>query len=545
MNSDNSLSRFQIFISKRLTGLFCTLIAILAINCWQQVLPNFDYDCSFSVAAARNLSEGHGYSIQMASTKDYSKSYYDPLNKWPPGYSLLLILMKSITGTDWIHAIYILNGIALSALVLVYRKILFQLEFPVWIIHIAIFCFGFVPHAFTTYGYTDFMALLFYLCAISLLTSYVRSERPSAYLVLLAALCLAFTIYLKYLYIGLAFIPLAVLGYIGFLERRKEFKITAVLGLVVVFILSFVLFTYQYIHSGQAAYIKPTTTGFFPEQLIYLASVVPSSLINIHFYSVQIGKFAGLSYQHAKIIWSVINLFCLIWLGYISWIIFKKKPIQNKNWLSYYALVVICTAVVLFIILGFLSVRINKYYPDGFNFSVYVMELRYFAAISFFIQQFVIYIYLFPRRFFNPTGARLFRVIILLILAGEVAHGSYFLTKEIYRRHFGNSRIGDQAVFKALELTARELSKGRKVVVFSETVEIPNSCSLIHSSASFSLPEFNNMIPSSETISLLTVCRPQDLFRINEFLAHSNSQLEFKDELYYYYITIVPKSIFK
>ena len=57
------MRRIQIVLSKRGTGILFTLIAVLAINSWQQLLRNFDNDNAFSLAAAKNISEGHGYTI--------------------------------------------------------------------------------------------------------------------------------------------------------------------------------------------------------------------------------------------------------------------------------------------------------------------------------------------------------------------------------------------------------------------------------------------------------------------------------------------------
>ena len=77
------MTRIQIVLSKRGTGFLFTLISVIAINAWQQVLGNFDNDNSFTIVAAKNISEGHGYKIQTASAEDLSKFYYDPLKNVP------------------------------------------------------------------------------------------------------------------------------------------------------------------------------------------------------------------------------------------------------------------------------------------------------------------------------------------------------------------------------------------------------------------------------------------------------------------------------
>jgi hypothetical protein len=163
------MNRFQIFLSRRSTGILFTIISIFASNCWQQILPNFDVDNSFCIAAAKNISEGHGYSIEMADAGDLSKSYFQPLNKWPPGHSWLLYLIHKLLLTDWVHTTYVLNALSLTILVLLFRKLLFQLEFPSWIIHCAILFFGFFEYTFHFSNNTDLLALVFYLAGLSVL----------------------------------------------------------------------------------------------------------------------------------------------------------------------------------------------------------------------------------------------------------------------------------------------------------------------------------------------------------------------------------------
>jgi hypothetical protein len=58
-----SMNQIQIFFSGRLVGMLCVLMSIVIINCIQQTTSNLGWDNSFSIAAAKNISESHGYCI--------------------------------------------------------------------------------------------------------------------------------------------------------------------------------------------------------------------------------------------------------------------------------------------------------------------------------------------------------------------------------------------------------------------------------------------------------------------------------------------------
>ena len=236
-------------------GIGFTLISILAINCWQQVTEGFGWDNSFSLAAAKNISEGHGYSITMASPSDYSKVYYEPLNKWPPGYSLLVILIGKITGAGWIRAAYLVNGIALTAFVLLFRRMLFQLELPVWVVNLAVFCFGFIPHGFSGLNYSDIVAVLFFMCGCSILVSYNKSDRQSQALIFISVMFLGYCAWLKYLYIVISIVPLTVLFFYGYFQNRKKTILGALIGSVFLFFLIGLLLIYQQNRTGSAVLI--------------------------------------------------------------------------------------------------------------------------------------------------------------------------------------------------------------------------------------------------------------------------------------------------
>ncbi len=82
------MSRIKTFVSRNYISVLFTLFSILIINVKQLIGENFGWDNSFSVAAAKNIADGHGYTLRMATPDDLSKVVYEPFNKFPPGYKL-------------------------------------------------------------------------------------------------------------------------------------------------------------------------------------------------------------------------------------------------------------------------------------------------------------------------------------------------------------------------------------------------------------------------------------------------------------------------
>jgi hypothetical protein len=498
------MNRIQIFLSRRGTGILLTLISIIAINCWQQILRNYDNDNVFSIAAAKNISEGHGYSIKTASADDLSKYYYDPLNRWPPGYSWLLVFMHKLFNTDWIHTSYFLNAIGLTALVLIFRKMLFQLEYPEWIVNITVLYFGFLLHSFHYSFYSDIFGLLFFLLGLSIILKGIKSEKNMVLMSMLAAFSFGFSTYLKYLYIPLSLLPIISLFIYGYIVRRKDFQSAAIKGFILLIIIIVSLLLFQYFNSGQSLYINPSKTGFFPDQLFGIAPVIPYGLINMLFLNMQLSLLTHFSFPALHIFWQMVYLCCVVWLFYISYKLFRFKIFRIKDFRSFYAIQACIFTIVLFSYLIILSVTKNKHYPDTYFEWVYGQELRYYSVFIVFVMQFIILLFLKQEYFFNKTGKIIFRSIVGFILFIEITHGAYFCFRGIVVEKNYGVRIGaDQFLFKSMELTKKELEVNKSLVFCSNNYTIANMCSLENVPVFYDLGKLKNPIPHSLPVTLL------------------------------------------
>jgi hypothetical protein len=165
--------------SSAAVSIFVLMIAIGTINAWQLVLSNFSNDNSFSIAAAKNVYDGKGYTLTSILPHDLSITGYEPLNKWPPGYSWLLVLIKKITKADWIASCYILNAIGATLLILALRKILLLLNVPDWIVNVYLLFAGSVPYPFMSCWFSDLLAAAFFMCALALLLLMIVKNKNS------------------------------------------------------------------------------------------------------------------------------------------------------------------------------------------------------------------------------------------------------------------------------------------------------------------------------------------------------------------------------
>jgi hypothetical protein len=492
-------------LSRRLTGFLFTLISIIAINSWQLLLPGFEYDNSFCLAAAKNLSEGHGYSIKMADTADFSKFHYEPFNKFPPGYSWLLVLIHKILNTDWIRTVYILNALGLTALVLIFRKILFQLEYPPWIIHLSVLYFGFLHHAFLSYNNADIFGLVFYLLGLSFLLGGIKSGINQERNIFLSVIFFVLAVCQKYLYIPLSFVPVLATFIFGYRSKEKAIQRTAIKSFFVLSLILFSLLIIQYIHSGQAFYINPSQSGFYPDQLIRLAPIIPATFLNFDFLNMQAGLYTHVSYPALRIFWSVVNIGCICWLAYICIKHLKYKKLQSGSFRSFYAILVFLFTIVLFGYLSLLTVIKSKHYPMLSGVWVYAEEMRYFAVFSVFLIQFAIFLILNPG-FFSVSGKMIFNCFMIFILVEEVSHGAYYCLKQILiKKDYGICQREDLKYFKLLELTKRTFAINKNLVVCSNAAEFVNMCSLAGVYGLYDIERLKAPIPTTSDMTLIII----------------------------------------
>ena len=538
------MRRLQIFLSKRGIGILCTLISIIAINCWQLIVPNFENDNSYSIAAAKNISEGHGYTIKMASANDFSKPYYEPISKWPPGYSWVLVLVQSLTSLDWIHAGYFLNALGLIALVLTFRKILLQLELPEWIVNTTVLYFGFLKHPYHFSFYADIFGLLFFLIGLSLLLSAIRNERGIRWKIFLSGFWLGFACYMKYLYLPLSFIPMVTLVVYAHLIKRKSLVTAALWGSLSLALSLSLLLIVTVMHTPETILLNPTTTGFFPGHILRFAPVIPETLINLDFVNMQVSNLKIVRYETLNIFWSVVNFGCFAWLVYTSYKLFRFKKLILENFKTFYVILSVLITGGLISYLVILSVTKSSHYSDTFSHWVYVEEFRYYAIVSVFVIQFAAMFYMRRGIFFNSYGQAIIRWLFIVIVMGEIAHGTYFIVKQMaIKKYYATKIEGDQNYFNTLMLVDLELSKNKNVVFCSNSPKFPNIANLKGIPAFYDLSALKMPIQTSRPLTLIIASDTSSPNSSIPLLSSLDAKPDMIFRSVFYYIIRVPKSI--
>jgi hypothetical protein len=538
------MKRLQIFLSGREMGIVCTLISIIAINCWQLIVPNFENDNSYYLAAAKNIFDGHGYTIQMVSASDFSKPFFDPISKWPPGYSSLLVLIHWLTNLDWIHSGYCLNALGLTALVFTFRKILLQLEFPDWIVNIIVLYFGFLKHPYHFSFYADIFGLLFFLIGLSLMLSGIKYKQELRWKIVLSGMFLGFSCFMKYLYLPLSVVPIMTLIVYARYIKRKSLTKAALWGSLFLALSLCSLLMVTVTHTSETILLNPTTTGFFPNQIYRFAPVIPETFINLDFVNMQVSNLKIVRYETLNIFWSVVNLGCFAWLVYILYKVFTFKKPALENFKTFYLILSVLISGVLISYLVILSVTKSSHYSDTFSPWVYVQEFRYYAIVSVFVIQFAAMLYMKREIFFNKYGQMILQWLFFIIVIGEIGHGTYFIVKQMFIKKYYATRIeGDQNYFKSLMLVDLVLKNEKNLVFCSNSPKFPNMANLKGIPAFYDLSELKMPIKTSRPLTFIIASDTSSPNPSIPFLSSLNTKPDLIFRSVFYYIVKVPKSI--
>lgn len=507
-------------------------------------MANFGWDNSFSVAAAKSISDGHGYKLKMASSDDLSRVTYKPLNLFPPGYSLLLSGIHAVSFTDWIHSVYILNALGLILLILVFRKMLYQLDFPVWIINIAVLYFGFIDHPYYGDSFTDLFGVVFFISGCSILFHCVKSGKKSNTLVVLAALLLAFCVCLRYMYLGVCFVPFLFLLYYGYEMKNKIFIRSAFTGLIILTCALGIFILFQLKNSGQSVYINPIGKGFFPDQLLLLGQVFFASFASIDFILLDMSRVTSISHITVTTICSLVNFALLAWIVFSGMKLVKNRNFLERGARGFYAMLSLWVGASFFLILGILTVRYSKYLPT--RIWVYFGELRYFGPVYIMIIQFSIYNLLNPGVFLNAKLTWLFRTAIIILAVGQIWHSSHTIINHVLlSKDYGTNRETEYVDVRTFRLASNEIANNRKVVIYSSSPESSNIGSLSGASCIDDISIFKKPLIASDPVVLITVLNEKDNRIFGSDVLKSGRLIEHQNGGAYIYVSFVGKSLFK
>src|ERR1051325_2127191 len=125
-----------------------TLCLVLRIK-HEITFPLLDSDYAVQIEAAKNFSEGHGFSNQKVEGSDITFKKYLPLKKWPVGYPIAVWLCHFFT-SDFVWAQVLLQALAIVLFAFSFKKMMDYFEVkPV----IQVLVFGWMAISPTPFSY--------------------------------------------------------------------------------------------------------------------------------------------------------------------------------------------------------------------------------------------------------------------------------------------------------------------------------------------------------------------------------------------------------
>ncbi len=417
---------FRLLQTKTATAV-CLSLAFVARMIMHLCFYSLSGDRSLQAVAAKNLANGNGYTIDTVSATNILESVYTPLTGWPPGYSLLLSAIYFLTH-NMLFSILFLDGLCILMLLYFSRKILRTIGCSVALSNAYTLMQGFFLYDFVREPSTDLNALAFLIASISLTLSLLQNKNASVGQAVLLAVVNFFVPFIRYMYIPIA---LVLPSYLLFGLQKSEHKTIHRLGkitLSISLVLLAGLLFFQKTYTGSATYVYPFPVGFHPENLLRIYPFTLTPFFDIVFYSTLAAKAGIMEYgkYHNLLIYLNGIFFCA--LLYYGIRFFFKKQEEETSAAEHYLFNGTIISIIIILLLVALSLRYAGI--PAFRYWTYVQESRYWAFITFLLQQ-LIFIFIYHK--WGSIKGWWWRAAgwaLGLLMLFETLHGAYFTTKK-------------------------------------------------------------------------------------------------------------------
>jgi len=246
--------------------LLVVIVLSLALRITHEITYQDMYvDKMVQISAAKNLLMGNGFTFSTLNSNDFSALSSTFVNKYAPGYSLLLIPLYYITG-DFALAVLIMDILFIVLLFLALILLLRILDIPP---QRQILFFVFTGISFTPFYHlssTDLMALTFFQWAIFGAVYFLKKKNHCVPFALLTGLLCFLTGFMKFNYYPLMFaVPLGIF-IIGFFDKAKKvLRFSVLAGLTAALLLATQSLLLK-LFSGSMFFVGDPK-GFFPENI--------------------------------------------------------------------------------------------------------------------------------------------------------------------------------------------------------------------------------------------------------------------------------------
>ncbi|MGZ4068418.1 MAG: hypothetical protein ACXVPE_16995 [Bacteroidia bacterium] len=388
-----------------------------------------DNDKYYQAIAGKNLALGHGITVNQVHSDNLSKTYYEPLVGWPPGYSLLVATCYFII-RDLKSSCLLIDLFAGIFFIVVLRRLLIQLQFPHWLGNLLLLFNGLqLNESIQASAPTDILSVTFCLYSISLVIG-LFSQKNQDVGNIKAGVVNVMAAFFRYMYIPVTFVLPVFLLWNGWRKKEKRLVKSGIVTLSITFLLLGGLLLFQNGYTGSPVYLMPARKGFYPANLLQFYPVVFSSFTNLDFLLVQLSIHTASSYTHWLLLLAFINLFVFgILVLALLYACIKRKWVAGNNW-QVFEMGPGTMSVILVLLLAGLSARYSRYYlPPTTLVWTYVTDGRYVGLIRFLIPVFFAS-YLFMHSHSGRSFRNILKVLFLFAVLIDIFHNAYFLQKQ-------------------------------------------------------------------------------------------------------------------
>lgn len=420
------------FLSSKKAAWLFTIIAI-AVRVVNILYASFtSRDKIFLALQSKSFLNGKGLSVPQYFTTDIMNPVYDLTPKWPPGYPILLAPFLKIFDYDVAAATVTIDLLGGIALILITRSVANHLRFPPAAVNIITLIAGCFEYAFISEALpTDIASFAFFLGGLLVLLKALQKETLQINKIIIASLLLFLPCTFRYAYPPLSIAaPLAVI-LIGWYLQNKLFIKKGVLSLSIVSLLLILLFIILRTTTGQAGYIVDTGKGFYPENILHCAPIIPGSFINTFFTTSQLINKTGMTLLQSHQLLEIINGVMIVGLLVLFFYLFiHRKFFKQIDSFKLFLLTGFFISAATLVSLGYLAVTYKP--QSGYNYGWnYFNEPRYFMFISFYLQVgFIGWVFLY-QSWKKSMLQKIIVTLLSLLLFIEVTHNIYFNIKVV------------------------------------------------------------------------------------------------------------------
>jgi hypothetical protein len=499
------------------------------------------FDTTFQAIATQNFAEGHGISTAVVQSGNLSSVIYQPLIKWPPGYSLLLSPFYVATGHNYLFACLILDILAATAVIFITRKILKLLDVSLPVINAFTLLTGFFIYYFYYKSPADGVSVALLLAAICVTLSVIKSNNKWLVKSVTAGLCLFLVATMKYLFFPVVFTVPVFLFLYGYQRRSRVLINAAALSFCIAAAGISLLYFYQKDISGAGTYISSPNRGFFPGQLLQLHPYIPAAFVTSNTVWQLPESFAG----------PLMNLFRLIHIiiypviVFIAARYFFKTGFRKMSLQITFLLLCLSITLALCFVLIILSLLVEKEQILPGQWWTYVEDARYYG-IADILLHLSVFLLLFHYRQKVRGMLRAILIILPFLLLPEAIRGVGFTANRVIRAGKENYYWQDEKEFLdygAKLLQQKKDSSGIKRACVSGSLYYIN----YRASLQIQLPVLEDAavlnnptgLKASEPMWLLAIIQKEQLPAFQPFTNYPATQLAGQFNGFYFYTLYV------